>query len=256
MAGYKTHITVSGALGVGYGTAGVFLAGFTPVEGALAGVLTWFSGMLPDLDSASGRPVREVFSLLAAFAPFAMMGHLMEWTHHSYEAATLLAVILYVTIRYGGQSLLNRTAVHRGMFHSIPAMLIAAEIAFLGFRGSSFGVKLFMAGGAAVGFFSHLVLDEIYAVEWNGAHVRLNKFAGSAGEVRRQPVSAKRDYLFSADGPHVRRSRSGQPDSDSQLKLVRSPAPTSGRGSAGATLISSAFGRVSPTGCHAVSLTA
>lgn len=180
MAGYKTHITVSGALGVGYGTAGVILAGFTPVEGALAGVLTWFSGMLPDLDSASGRPVREVFSLLAAFAPFAMMSRLMEWTHHSYEATTLLAVILYVAIRYGGQSVLNRAAVHRGMFHSIPAMLIAAEIAFLAFQGSPLPARLLMAGGAAIGFFSHLVLDEIYAVEWSGVHVRLNKFAGSA----------------------------------------------------------------------------
>ena len=180
MAGYKTHITVSGALGVGYGTAGAILGGFSPVEGALAGILTWFSGMLPDLDSASGRPVREVFSLLAAFTPFAMMGHLMEWTHHSYEAATLLAVIVYVTIRYGGQAVLNRTAVHRGMYHSIPAMLITAEIAFLAFRGSSLNVKLLMAGGAAIGFFSHLVLDEIYSVEWSGVHVRLNKFAGSA----------------------------------------------------------------------------
>jgi len=180
MAGYKTHITVSGALGVGYGTAGAILGRFSPVEGALAGILTWFSGMLPDLDSASGRPVREVFSLLAAFAPFAMMGHLMEWTHHSYEAATLMAVILYVTIRYGGQAVLNRTAVHRGMFHSIPAMLTTAEIAFLAFRGSSLNVKLLMAGGAAIGFFSHLVLDEIYSVEWSGVHVRLNKFAGSA----------------------------------------------------------------------------
>jgi hypothetical protein len=37
-----------------------------------------------------------------------------------------------------------------------------------------------MAGGAAIGFFSHLVLDEIYSVEWSGVHVRLNKFAGSA----------------------------------------------------------------------------
>jgi membrane-bound metal-dependent hydrolase YbcI (DUF457 family) len=92
----------------------------------------------------------------------------------------LLAVILYVGIRYGGQSVLNRTAVHRGMFHSIPAMLITAEIAFLAFRSSSLGVKLLMAGGAAIGFFSHLVLDEIYAVEWSGVHVRLNKFAGSA----------------------------------------------------------------------------
>jgi hypothetical protein len=37
-----------------------------------------------------------------------------------------------------------------------------------------------MAGGAAIGFLSHLVLDEIYSVEWSGVHVRLNKFAGSA----------------------------------------------------------------------------
>jgi len=66
------------------------------------------------------------------------------------------------------------------MFHSIPAMLITAEIAFLAFGSSSLKVKLLMAGGAAIGFFSHLVLDEIYAVEWSGVHVRLNKFAGSA----------------------------------------------------------------------------
>ena len=142
MAGYRTHISVSGALGVGYGIAGTALFGFTAVEGILAGVLTWFSGMLPDLDSASGRPVREVSSLLAAFAPFAMMGHLMQLGHNNYEVVTLMAVVLYVTIRYGGASILNRFSVHRGMFHSIPAMLIAAEIAFLAFRGSSVGVKL------------------------------------------------------------------------------------------------------------------
>jgi membrane-bound metal-dependent hydrolase YbcI (DUF457 family) len=180
MAGYRTHITVSGTLGLGYGAAGVMLAGFTPVEGALAGVLTWLSGMLPDLDSDSGRPVREVFSLLAAFAPLAMMGHLEQWGHGNNEVATLLAVIVYVAIRYGGAAVLNRLSVHRGMFHSIPAMIIAAEIAYLSFRTSAPPVKLFMAGGVALGFFSHLLLDEIYSVEWSGVHVRLNKFAGSA----------------------------------------------------------------------------
>jgi membrane-bound metal-dependent hydrolase YbcI (DUF457 family) len=180
MAGYRTHITVSGALGVGYGTAGFLLGGFSPAQGALAGVLTWFSGMLPDLDSDSGRPVREVFSLLAAFAPFAMMPHLLRWSGGNHETATLLAVIVYVTIRYGGAGVLNRVSVHRGMFHSIPAMVIAGEIAFLAFTASSLGTRLLMSGGVCVGFFSHLVLDEIYSVEWSGVHVRLNKFAGSA----------------------------------------------------------------------------
>jgi hypothetical protein len=180
MAGYQTHITVSGALGVGYGTASVMLVGFSPVEGALAGAMTWFSGMLPDLDSDTGRPVREVFSLLAAFAPFALMGHLLTWTRGSYETTMLLAIILYGAIRFGGQFVLNRVSVHRGMFHSIPAMLIAAEIAFLAFKSELVIVKLLMAGGVALGFFSHLALDEIYSVQWNGLHVRLNKFAGSA----------------------------------------------------------------------------
>jgi hypothetical protein len=180
MAGYRTHITVSGALGFGYGAAGFALGGFTPVQGALAGILTWFSGMLPDLDSDSGRPVREVFSLLAAFAPFAMMPHLLAWSRGNHETATLLAVIVYVVIRYGGAGLLNRVSVHRGMFHSIPAMIIAGEVAFLAFTSSTLGTRLLMSGGVCVGFFSHLVLDEIYSVEWSGVHVRLNKFAGSA----------------------------------------------------------------------------
>jgi hypothetical protein len=180
MAGYRTHITVSGALGVGYGATGYVLGGFSPSQGALAGVLTWFSGMLPDLDSDSGRPVREVFSLLAAFAPFAMMPRLLEWSRGNHETATLLAVIVYVTIRYGGAGLLNRVSVHRGMFHSIPAMIIAAEVAFLAFTSSTLATRLLMSGGVCVGFFSHLVLDEIYSVEWSGVHVRLNKFAGSA----------------------------------------------------------------------------
>jgi hypothetical protein len=180
MAGYRTHITVSGALGFGYGATGYFLGGFSPSQGALAGVLTWFSGMLPDLDSDSGRPVREVFSLLAAFAPFAMMPRLLEWSRGNHETATLLAVIVYVMIRYGGAGLLNRVSVHRGMFHSIPAMIIAAEVAFLAFTSSTLATRLLMSGGVCVGFFSHLVLDEIYSVEWSGVHVRLNKFAGSA----------------------------------------------------------------------------
>ncbi len=181
MAGYRTHISVSGALGIAYGSAAAyfFQGTFTPVQGALAGVLTWVAGMLPDVDSDSGKPVREVFSLLAAVTPFAMMGHLLEWGGN-HEGAMLLAVCVYAAIRYGGSALLSRLSVHRGMFHSIPAMLIAAELAFLGYKSDSNLIKLLMAGGVAIGFFSHLLLDEIYAVEWSGVRIRLNKFAGSA----------------------------------------------------------------------------
>ena len=179
MAGYRQHISVSGLCGIGYGSAATLLFGFTPVQGALAGVLTWVAGMLPDLDSQSGKPVREIFSLLAAAAPLCMIGRLMQWGGNV-EGATLLAVLVYVSIRYGGAILLGALSVHRGMFHSIPAMLIAAELTFLAFDSDRVIVKLLMAGGVAIGFVSHLILDEMYSVEWTGIRIKLNKYAGSA----------------------------------------------------------------------------
>ena len=63
MAGFKTHIGVSGVLGVAYGGAG-FAMYDVPLSTSLptcvlAGGLCGVSGMLPDLDSGSGVPLRE-----------------------------------------------------------------------------------------------------------------------------------------------------------------------------------------------------
>lgn len=179
MAGYRQHISISGLLGSLYGTAAVSVFHFTPVQGILAGILSWVAGMLPDLDSQSGRPVREVFSLLAAIAPLTVMGHLRNWAKDP-ETTLLLAIGLYAAIRYGGAFLLGKLSVHRGMFHSLPALLIAAELAFLLYDSPRLSVRFLMAGGVAAGFLSHLVLDELYAVEWTGVRLRLNQFAGSA----------------------------------------------------------------------------
>jgi len=55
MAGFKTHITVSTLTGIAYGAWGYHSG--APLETCiLAGGLCSVSGMLPDLDSDSGRP--------------------------------------------------------------------------------------------------------------------------------------------------------------------------------------------------------
>ncbi|HUG91667.1 MAG TPA: hypothetical protein VML55_12580, partial [Planctomycetaceae bacterium] len=87
MAGYREHISVSGLCGLCYGAGATYAFGFTPVQGALAGCLTWISGMLPDLDSDTGKPIREVFSLVAAMAPLVLMRRLEEWCGGDLEAA-------------------------------------------------------------------------------------------------------------------------------------------------------------------------
>jgi hypothetical protein len=179
MADYKTHITTSGILGVGYGFGLWGLDQMTPVQAALAGCLTGVAGMLPDIDSQSGRPVRELFNVTAAAAPLVLFDRLIEWAEDM-EGAMLLAVLVYLCIRYGASLILGLCSVHRGMFHSIPALLISAEVTYLAYGSPSIRIRLLMACGVALGFLSHLVLDEIYSVAWHGGVLKLKSSAGSA----------------------------------------------------------------------------
>ncbi|MDB4614551.1 metal-dependent hydrolase, partial [bacterium] len=141
--------------------------------------LCWVAGMMPDLDSQSGKPIRELFSLAAALAPLVLMQHLHALGGNT-ERAMFLGLIVYALVRYGGATLVGALSVHRGMFHSVPALLIAAELTFLFYKSPAANVKFFMAGAVAIGFLSHLVLDEMYSVQWNGGRLKLAKSAGSA----------------------------------------------------------------------------
>ncbi len=182
MAAFREHITFSTLIGAGYGVVASTVLGFSPTQGILAAALTGMAGMLPDVDLGTGRPSREIFGVLAAIAPMFLVHHVIRYLKLPYDAETILLTLiaLYFIIRYGVARLINRLSVHRGMFHSIPAMFIAADIAYLGYPGPNIRSKILIATGVAVGFLSHLILDEIYSVEWNGVAVRLKKSAGSA----------------------------------------------------------------------------
>jgi hypothetical protein len=83
-----------------------------------------------------------------------------------------------------------RITVHRGMFHSLPAALIAAEIVFLAHDHPGLTDKLVLSGGVFVGFLSHLVLDEIYSVDISGVVPKLKASAGSALKLASKSVPA------------------------------------------------------------------
>jgi membrane-bound metal-dependent hydrolase YbcI (DUF457 family) len=179
MAGFRTHITVSGALGIVYGGAAVQPMGFSTESAILAAGLTTVGGMLPDLDSDSGVPVREMFGLAAIVVPLTMVPRLLQMGV-SQEGILSALLFGYVLIRYGLSTLFKRFTVHRGMYHSIPAMLICGLIVYLGYHSPDRGLRLLFAGGVMLGFLSHLVLDEIYSVGFNGMKIKLKSSAGSA----------------------------------------------------------------------------
>lgn len=182
MAAFREHIAFSSLLGVGFGACAYTFLGFAPTEAALAGFLAGCGGMLPDLDSPNARPGQEIFSLMAAISPLVMVGHVLRWTGFPNDTETVMLVMvgIYFAVRYGGAWLVDKVSVHRGMFHSLPAMLIAAEIAWLAYPSDRVRVKLLMGAGISLGFFSHLFLDEVYAVKWTGMLPELKKSFGTA----------------------------------------------------------------------------
>lgn len=177
MAGFRTHITVSGALGIAYGGLAVQPLGFNTEVGILAAGVTAVGGMLPDLDSDSGVPVREMFGLLAAVVPMLLL-HRMKHAGMSHESICATFLFTYLFIRYFVANLFKQFTVHRGMYHSIPAMLIAGLCVYLAYPDR--GVRIVLGIGVMVGFLSHLILDEIYSVDWRGLKPKLKSSAGSA----------------------------------------------------------------------------
>lgn len=179
MAGFRTHVTVSGAIGVVYGGVAVQPLGFSTETAVLSAALTGVGGMLPDLDSQSGVPVREMFGLAAVVVPLTLVPRLVDM---GVSREGILATLLfgYVVIRYGASRVFKRLTVHRGMFHSIPAMLIAGLVVYLGYHSPYRSTRILFAVGVMIGFLSHLLLDELYSVDFNGVRIKLNQFAGTA----------------------------------------------------------------------------
>jgi membrane-bound metal-dependent hydrolase YbcI (DUF457 family) len=179
MAGFRTHITVSSACGLVYGGAAVEPLGFSSETGFLAAGVTAVGGMLPDLDSDSGIPVRELFGLAAAVIPLLFVRRMI---HEGISTEGILATLLftYVFIRYVVANVFRRLTVHRGMYHSIPAMFIAGLCVYLAYYSPDRSIRVLLACGVMLGFLSHLILDEVYSVDWRGLRPKLKSSAGSA----------------------------------------------------------------------------
>ncbi len=59
-------------------------------------------------------------------------------------------------------------------------MLIFAGLAFLICSSENIPLRYYKAGGVMAGFLSHLLLDELYSIEWARGRLRLKKSFGTA----------------------------------------------------------------------------
>jgi hypothetical protein len=179
MASFKGHIAFSTALGAAYGGLAAWQGPMDWGPAVLGAGLAALGGMLPDLDSQSGVPVRELSGLSAAMAPFLLFRRFQHLGFSLDQTLVLLAGV-YLVMRYGVAAFFRTCTVHRGMFHSVPGMLIAGLVVFHLYHHPDLDLRLFLGTGVMLGFLSHLVLDELCSVDFSGARIKLHKSAGSA----------------------------------------------------------------------------
>jgi hypothetical protein len=166
MANFPTHIAVgtvvSGALAT-VTVAADMVAPENIVAVTLAGVL---GSVLPDIDLEDSRPARAMFSGLAVFFSFAVLFGL----ERKYSIAEMFALWLgtFFLVRYVAKELFFRFSYHRGVWHSLLALVFCAFVTawvFYRLLGRDAAVAWLAAGFMGIGFLTHLVLDEIYSVD-------------------------------------------------------------------------------------------
>ncbi|GIW93134.1 MAG: hypothetical protein KatS3mg110_1175 [Pirellulaceae bacterium] len=178
MATFRTHIAVSSTLGALYCGAG-HAAGIPLTSAVIGGGVCAVAGMLPDLDSDSGVPYRETISLAAAVVPLLLLDRLRHWGL-DHEQMVISAAGAYLFVRFVVGPLFRWYTVHRGMWHSVPAAVIAALVVYLLCGCQVETIRWFKACGAWLGFMSHLVLDEWYSIELSLFGLRFKRSFGTA----------------------------------------------------------------------------
>ena len=183
MASFKTHISFGIALGV-LGAMGVGVLGLSGAPSFMVTlfVLATLGSVLPDMDSDSSVPFHVAFGSLTIVTAVLVFNKRysvepLDW--YAVIAWTALSAVFVWSIGY----MFKRFTRHRGMAHSIPAVLLSGLIAFflaahLGYMDS----EAFLLGVAlSAGYLLHLILDELYAaVNFHGSMFVPNKAFGSA----------------------------------------------------------------------------
>ena len=185
MANFRGHSTLGIACAAVY--AGAFwLAGDVSIsEAVFAFALCAFASLLPDLDSETGRLRRFMFETLALVVSAVLALTWFDFPRMEDRFFAMMAV--FFAMRWPLAALFARFTTHRGIFHSIPAAVICAELAFLLFTGRPLAVRVCYAGACLLGYGSHLVLDEICAAGFLGLFHK--KSLGTALQLR---VSSRR----------------------------------------------------------------
>ncbi len=167
MADFKTHLSFGSFLG--------FILAITTyltdwVHSVYMAVIIYFAtiigSFMPDSDSDSGHPVKILFEFYAYFSA-AIIFYYTHENNMNIFLKILAPIAVFFFVRIILMKIFKEYTRHRGIFHSIPAALIAFFLTLLIAWTTDLPLleKFSISIAVFVGYFGHLLLDEIYSVK-------------------------------------------------------------------------------------------
>ncbi len=195
MASFQTHLSFGIALGVASVGLTIFF-NLVPADLsflALLALLAVVGAILPDMDSDSGVPFHVTFGSLAITAGGLGLWYALRHFPGDYRwiASLPIGAMFFVWVVLG--TIFKKLTHHRGIVHSIPAMLLAGLATFSAASLFNYAEwNSFLLGLAiASGYLLHLALDETYAaVNFHGVPFIPNKELGSALKFKSNSMGA------------------------------------------------------------------
>lgn len=196
MADFNTHVFAAAAVASIGATVCTKLLNL-PISTAL--LLTaggTIGGVLPDIDLKDSVPSKILFSVFGVVAAIAWM--FARIADFSVAELWVFGIAIFLLIRLPLWALFHQCTVHRGALHSIAAAFmfsllatvvgehvlhVAAETSWLLF------------GFVFVGVIVHLLLDEIYSVDFMGARIK-RSFGSALKLLDAQRIAASCLVLF------------------------------------------------------------
>ncbi|BBM85651.1 metal-dependent hydrolase [Candidatus Uabimicrobium amorphum] len=180
MANFKQHLQYGVATSSVASVVAYAQLGLDPVQSGAACVIGIIASIAPDFDHPISTPGDFLFNCLAIILPLAIIDRYLNTKALPLEMWILFMAVGYLFVKHVLKTIFHKITVHRGMFHSIPAIILCGELIFLLFAHLEVQTRFVIAGIGMLGYLTHLAADEIYSVDWQGNALRLKKSSGSA----------------------------------------------------------------------------
>ncbi|VEN75020.1 conserved membrane hypothetical protein [Candidatus Desulfarcum epimagneticum] len=201
MAGFKAHAVGGVAAGAGFSALGFYAHSLSLPQAAAVAIVGAVSGLLPDLDSDTGKPLAFMFHFISVLIPSLLFSHAARLWGTSPELVLCYFSISYVAIRHVGCALIKKLTVHRGVMHSVPFAVLCAGVGYLLFSDSGKDMARLCALTVFFGCMLHLLMDELnaFTVKFGFIPV-LKRSTGTAMKLKSDSLPATLLIYFLAAG--------------------------------------------------------